>query len=266
MTEMPFQLTWLPDVLMSAGLKVAQVPGWKDRGHGDMDQINGVMCHHTGGSPNGNMPSLHIITHGKSPLKGPLAQLGLGRDGTYYVIAAGRAFHAGRGEWLGVRRGNSHFIAIEAENTGFIHGPRRDFPWPEVQMDAYRRGVAAILGHIGADPIMCCGHKEYRLPKGMLGPDPSFDMNVFRQQVGEILAGTAPEPVRIAAATADGKRHTLRRGDSGKHVEDIQGLIGVKVDGDFGSRTEAAVRQFQRDAGLVPDGIVGPRTHAALSD
>jgi len=37
------------------------------------------------------------------------------------------------------------------------------------------------------------------------------------------------------------------------------------VDGYFGPQTEAAVKEFQRDNGLYPDGIVGPKTLGALS-
>ena len=36
------------------------------------------------------------------------------------------------------------------------------------------------------------------------------------------------------------------------------------VDGDFGSRTEAAVKAFQKKAGLKQDGKYGDQTHAAL--
>ena len=42
--------------------------------------------------------------------------------------------------------------------------------------------------------------------------------------------------------------------------------LGLLVDGIFGSKTEAAVKTFQRGKGLTVDGIVGPRTWAALPD
>ena len=153
---MAYALTWLPKVLRDAGLNVAEQSGWKTRGHGNMGTVKGVMCHHTVGPLTGNMPSLNVITKGRPGLSGPLAQIGLGRDGTCYVIAAGRAYHAGSGNWQGYTRGNSNFIGIEAENTGYDRGPRAD-PWPEVQLDAYQRCVAAILKKIRADAIMCCG-------------------------------------------------------------------------------------------------------------
>src|ERR1044072_1917782 len=107
---MAHSLTWLPDVLKAAGLKVAEVNGWKTRGNGDVGKIFGVICHHTVGPRSGNMPSLKTLIKGRSDLPGPLAQLGLARDGTYFIIAAGRANHAGRGVWKGVTNGNSNFI------------------------------------------------------------------------------------------------------------------------------------------------------------
>jgi hypothetical protein len=265
---MVFSLTWLPEVLEGAGLKVAEQPGWRTRGHGDVGTIKGVICHHTAGPKNGNMPSLGIVTNGRPDLAGPLAQLGLGRDGTWFVIAAGRASHAGAGNWQGVTTGNSSFIGIEAENTGL----ENDNPWPDVQMDAYRRGVAAILKHIGAQPIMAAGHLEYALPVGRKS-DPSFSvgnrdqriaaMKQFRADVAAIMGGTAPAPVPIPA-TDDKNRPTLRRGAKGDLVKQLQTKLGLSADGAFGPGTEAAVRQFQRDHGMVPDGIVGPKTWAAF--
>jgi soluble lytic murein transglycosylase-like protein len=41
-------------------------------------------------------------------------------------------------------------------------------------------------------------------------------------------------------------------------------LASFRPDGDFGPRTEAAVRRFQRARGLAPDGIVGPSTAGRL--
>jgi N-acetyl-anhydromuramyl-L-alanine amidase AmpD len=223
--------------------------------------IQGVLCHHTAGSKIGNMPSLGVVTKGRPDLPGPLSQLCLGRDGTFFVVAAGRANHAGAGNWQGVTSGNSSLIGIEAENTGQTTGINAD-PWPAVQLDAYRRGVAAILKKIGADAIMCCGHKEYALPMGRK-PDPNFDMSDFRLQVAAIMAGAAPLSSVIPAVDSD-NRPTLRRGGRGELVKLVQAKIDVEASGRFDAATEAAVRQFQRDNGLVPDGIVGPRTWATL--
>ena len=255
---MPFSLTWLTQVLSNAGLKVAEQPGWKDRGRGDVGPIKGVICHHTAGRRDGIMPSLNTIINGRSDLPGPLSQLALGRDGTFFVVAAGRCNHAGAGNWQGFTAGNTNFIGIEAENTGKAD----DRPWPAVQLDAYRRGVATILKKIGANAIMCCGHKEYALPHGRKD-DPDFDMNDFRQQVAAIMAGNAPAVSVIPASDGTGKP-TLRRGATGDLVSKVQTKLNVPVTGTFDGATEAAIRQFQRDKELVPDGIIGPRTWSLL--
>lgn len=258
---MAFSLTWMPDVLLGAGLRVAEQPGWETRGRSEMGVVRGVMCHHTAGARTGNMPSLGVVTHGRPDLSGPLAQLCLGRDGTFFVVAAGRANHAGKGNWQAITTGNSSFIGIEAENTGQTAGPNAE-PWPAVQMDAYRRGVAAILTKLRTDSIMCCGHKEFALPMGRKN-DPTFDMDDFRLRVAAIMGGTAPLPSVIPAVDAD-NRPTLRRGAKGDLVQLVQTKVGIPATGSFDANTEAAVRRFQRDHGLVPDGIVGPRTWATL--
>ena len=65
---------------------------------------------------------------------------------------------------------------------------------------------------------------------------------------------------------------TIRKGNKGELVKKCQQLL-VKhgyslgicgVDGDFGTATEKAVKEFQKDNGLKVDGIVGESTWAAL--
>ena len=255
------RLLWLPDVLAGAGLKVSLVDGWETRGDERLGRILGVICHYTA-TPDAsrNMPTLGLLVRGRSDLPGPLCQLGLGRDGTFYVVASGRANHAGRGEWNGVTTGNTSFVGIEAENSG-----RADDPWPAVQLDAYHRGVAAILREVGRTAASCCGHREYALPTGRKS-DPNFCMDEFRRRVAAVLNGEVSPPVLIPAAEIGGRtRATLRRGDGGALVTELQQRLGMP-DGPnvFGPKTEAAVRVFQRQRALVPDGIVGPKTWAAL--
>ena len=64
-------------------------------------------------------------------------------------------------------------------------------------------------------------------------------------------------------------RPTLRIGDSGSDVEDLQRMLphfSGEVDGDFGSITERNVMAYQFSRGLEVDGIVGPQTWQALYD
>jgi len=63
------------------------------------------------------------------------------------------------------------------------------------------------------------------------------------------------------------QRPTLRLGDSGRDVVDLQRMLpryDGAIDGDFGSITEDAVLEYQRSRGLDVDGIVGQQTWAAL--
>ena len=42
----------------------------------------------------------------------------------------------------------------------------------------------------------------------------------------------------------------LKIGDKGDKVKELQELLGITVDGDFGPKTEKAVKEFQKDNGL----------------
>lgn len=56
----------------------------------------------------------------------------------------------------------------------------------------------------------------------------------------------------------------LKRGSQGEQVKALQKYLGLSADGDFGTKTEAAVIAWQKTNGLVADGIVGPKTWNAM--
>ena len=56
----------------------------------------------------------------------------------------------------------------------------------------------------------------------------------------------------------------LKKGSNGPEVEELQRLLGITVDGDFGPATELAVMKFQGQRGLKTDGIVGPKTWSII--
>lgn len=87
-------------------------------------------------------------------------------------------------------------------------------------------------------------------------------------------ANAAFDLLRLAIAAA--KRTTLTRGNRGDGVRLMQHginkapthfghqLILLAEDGDFGQRTEDALKVFQQTRGLHPDGVCGPATWNAL--
>lgn len=52
----------------------------------------------------------------------------------------------------------------------------------------------------------------------------------------------------------------IKRGSKGDQVKQIQQKLNLKVDGDFGQITESAVKKWQTENGLTPDGVVGKIT------
>ena len=56
----------------------------------------------------------------------------------------------------------------------------------------------------------------------------------------------------------------LKKGSKGESVKTLQEFLKIAVDGDFGPKTESAVKSYQKKNGLVADGIVGPKTWAHM--
>jgi peptidoglycan hydrolase-like protein with peptidoglycan-binding domain len=83
--------------------------------------------------------------------------------------------------------------------------------------------------------------------------------------------GAVPSSTAATTATTSPFRRTLRKGDRGKDVKELQRMLtqsGYKLPttGYFGSQTKGAVRDFQLDHRLAPvTGVVGSRTGATLA-
>jgi hypothetical protein len=56
----------------------------------------------------------------------------------------------------------------------------------------------------------------------------------------------------------------LKNGSTGENVKHLQSFLKLKVDGKFGPNTERSVKAWQKKNGLKDDGIVGPKTWAAM--
>lgn len=86
---------------------------------------------------------------------------------------------------------------------------------------------------------------------------------------GGVIVAPVPTPVPAGGSPL------LTYGSSGPAVEEMQRdmnrifggypMMPLVVDGDFGPRTELAVKEFQRRVGLEPDGEVGPLTWAQFN-
>lgn len=148
-------------------------------------------------------------------------------------------------------------------------------PW--YQIGSSGNGVKEVQRIVGAEPV-----------DGKYGPKTAQAVRVWQaendlhvdgiwgpgsEKHAKSLDGKpaepAPEPVS-SVQIGDAKKaapkftETIRRGSRGEHVKPVQEKVGAKQDGWFGPGTERRVKGWQDDNGLLADGIVGPKTFAAM--
>ena len=207
---------WIADKLRAYGLRVVEVQGWERRGAATM-KPGGVVVHHDAlPSSVSAARAVGLMVEGRPDLPGPLCHVWLDDDAddtarkgdpVAYVIASGRAHHAGRGGYRGLS-GNSSVLGIEARNNG------RGEEWSPAMLAAYHRCAAALLDGIGRDESWVCAHREWTPRK----PDPAgVDMGRFRAQVGHLLA---PPPAPVPPLNVDYVESIMRiiKAPNGAHA------------------------------------------------
>lgn len=152
--------TWMADVVADAfrsvkGYKVETYSGWSSRGSTSFAPV-GVMNHHTG--PGGYDNLLNYMLRGSSI--SPLCNIATSRPYNGIVritiCTAGRANHAGRGNysWIEQNNGNYRTIGIENQNSG-------NQAWPQQQVEGIRILTASLLDHMGRPASRAIDHKTY---------------------------------------------------------------------------------------------------------
>lgn len=128
----------------------------------------------------------------------------------------------------------------------------------------------------GTKPSYSCDLWQYSSKGKISGIKGNVDLNkiISNKPLSFFTTSNGPEikPIEMLitpAPTELGKR-TLRKGHKGMDVKELQrslikmgfNLGKCGADGEFGSKTYAAVRAFQKKYRLVVDGIFGPESYA----
>lgn len=199
----------LADRIRAAGVDVVEVAGWQERGNA-FDPL-GFVWHHTAGGANGVAPSLSMCIFGSAnSAPGPLCNVLQSRepDGNdkAYVIAAGKANHAGVGGWNGIS-GNHRVWGLEVEHVGTE-------PLPRNRQDiAIRIGAACLRGVGATDAANACQHSEWSWPPGSkIDIATDIDADDFRARCTAVLQGedvTTPEQMATLGQWMQDMRNSI---------------------------------------------------------
>ena len=176
----------------------------------------------------------------------------IGLDGT---VVEGRGLLHRSGAQGGTRN-NKNYVAL-----GLLLGPGQ---LPTDEMVAAVQQRVALVRYFQPKATAIVGHQQLK-PTQCPGPEV---MSLIR--AGAFEPGGVKLPAEIVAPEYPEPTGLVRRRDGGDFVRWVQHHLArhgfkVVVDGDFGRKTERAVRSFQRRSGLIADGVVGKRSRAALT-
>ncbi len=137
--------------------------------------------------------------------------------------------------------------------------------YTEKQLEVLEALVPVIQKEYNVREVV--GHDDIS-PQRKQDPGECMDRSLFTKWNNQpIVVNPDPEPIEPSPVS---KYLILSKGDSGWSVSKLQELMnghgfdaGV-VDGEFGPRTERAVKAYQTAQGLTADGVVGQKTYRAL--
>ena len=153
------------------------------------------------------------------------------------VDEAQRAWHAGESHWRGSNNINARSIGIEIANPGHSNGY---VPFPPAQMQAVAKLSQEIIARHAIPARNVVGHSDVAFLR-KTDPGELFDWRwLAAQGVGIFPTDARPMP-----------GSELSRGDTGLAVTRLQTALsnwgyGLKLDGDYGHKTEQCVIAFQR--------------------
>jgi N-acetylmuramoyl-L-alanine amidase len=156
---------------------------------------------------------------------------------TQLVDEANRAWHAGESHWRGNNNINARSIGIEIANRGHSH----DYPdFPPEQMQAVLALCQAILARHAIPERNVVGHSDIAFLRKQ-DPGEKFDWAWLAKN------GVGLFPFGAGKLTGN----ELQRGDTGTTVMRLQTSLanwgyGLKLDGEYGLKTEQCVIAFQR--------------------
>ncbi len=127
------------------------------------------------------------------------------------------------------------------------------------------RALQRRLNDLGYD----CGSVD-----GVFGAKTKLAVRYFQDAIGVKQDGVATNAVQQRLFASNAPEYVayvlLKNGSDGVRVERLQnrlrelGYLAEPTDGDFGDRTEEAVKLFQKEVGLKQDGLAGVNTLKAL--
>jgi hypothetical protein len=173
------------------GVRVLESPGWATRGRSSLLTPAWVIAHHTAAS----VDVTNLLINGRPDVSGPLCNWALLKDGTWVLIASGRANHAGVASVS-----SSQSLGIEA--TGPVPVTARGVSaFPNYQ--SYLKLLAAHCLHFGWSTDRIKAHKEIAQPAGRK-IDVAVPMDEMREYTKRLMGSGSTKPAEVDDLAGEG--------------------------------------------------------------